>query len=258
MALLAAGRVVVSPNTGQRYRVTNRLEAGATGETYRATRVGSHRPVCLKVTRDQVSWHREVLTAQLLSSERRVVRVLDAFQARTWIRGGLRAVFCIVEELASHGDLIAATEEGWRCPASRASREVLGLLRALDRLHRSAMSHGDLSPANILVFDSGVLKLGDLGSAAPAAVRSRQQSLRWNPIYAPRGYRGDLRDDVWFMGQLLAMLLEGDASRPRRPREIAQLPCRAAVRRVIRRATGPADQRYPDAAALGSALRRAA
>lgn len=250
--------MLTSPNTNSSYRVGPVLEKGGFGEVHRARRSTTGRAVCLKVTRHQASWHREVVASRLLKGERRVVKVLDAFQARSWLNGQLRPVFCLVEELAPRGDLIEAFDQGWRCSPSRAVREVNGLLRPLERLHASSISHGDISPANILVFAGGLLKLGDLGSASPELFRDFGPSLRWNANYAPRGYRGDLRDDVWFMGQLLAMLIGGDASRPRRPSEVRSLPCRPAVRRVIEKAVGPAGRRYAGAGEMGSALRRAA
>jgi serine/threonine protein kinase len=258
MDLVADGRVLTSPNTGASYRVGALLERGGFGEVYRARRTTNGRIVCLKATRRQASWHREVYVSRLLKGDRRVVDVLDAFQARSWINGVFRPIYCLVEELASEGDLIQALDDGWSYAPGRAVREVVGLLRPLTRLHDSSISHGDITPANILVFGGGHLKLGDLGSASPELLRGSGGSVRWNRQYAPRGYRGDLRDDVFFMGQLLAMLIADDVTQRLRPSEVRDLPCRASVRRVIEKAVGPAARRYADAGEMRAALQRAA
>jgi hypothetical protein len=78
----------------------------------------------------------------------------------------------------------------------------------------------------------------------------------WNSWFAPWGYRGDSVDDVYFMGQILAMLIAGDASRPLTGRQVERLDCRVATKRVIRHAIGPATRRYGDAAEMLAALRR--
>lgn len=248
--------MLTSPSRGVAYRVGPVLARGGSAEVHTVRRLPGGRAFCLKVTRHQLTWHREVSMAELVRGPR-AVAVIDAFQSRSWINGQMRPVYCVLEELAPEGDLISALAAGRRYSPSIAVREVLGLLRPLAQLHAAGLSHGDLTPANVLVFAGGRLKLGDFAEVSPHRLRAGADDVRWNPHYAPRGYRGDLRDDVFFTGQVLAMLLAGSADRRLTPSEIADLPCPAPVRRVIARATGPAAGRYADAGQLRAALRRA-
>lgn len=252
------GRTVESPITGRRYKVGAPLGEGGFGQVFRARVVRPQRPrreVCLKITTDQAEWHRETYFAELLRGQRRVIQIEESFPLRTRPGGRERAVFCLVEELAEHGDLetyLAGRGRGYS-PA-RAESEVRALLKVLDLLHGGMATHGDLSPANVLVTTGGRLKLADFGTARHTLFAKSPTVTGWNPWFAPRGYAATPGDDVFFMGQLLAMLIAGDASRPLRPREIQGLPAPARLKTIIRRAIGPARQRYADAWEMLEAL----
>jgi serine/threonine protein kinase len=252
--------VIASPVTRRRYRVADRLGGGGYGETYRGVVVRPQRPyreVAIKATIDQEGWLREAYFARLLSGERRVIQVEETFPVRARVGGRERPVFVLVEELAEHGDLATYLEaRGRGYTPWRARREVMALLKVLYLLHGGSASHGDLSPANVLVCRGGNLKLADFGVARHALFMKRPPPTGWNSWFAPWGYRGDQVDDVYFMGQILAMLIAGDAGSPLNARQVERLDCRAALKRVIRRAIGPATRRYGDAAEMLAALQR--
>lgn len=258
VTLLRRGRVVTSPLTGRQYRVGDELGGGGFGQVFEARVVRPQRPrrlVCLKATVDQAEWHREAYFGELLRGQRRVIQIEESFPTRSRWNGRERPVFCLVEELAEHGDLEFYLEERGRgyTPA-RAQEEVRGLLRVLDLLHGGSATHGDLSPANVLVCEGGRLKLGDFGTARHTLFAKSPTVTGWNPWFAPRGFAARPHDDVYFMGQLLAMLIAGDASRRFRPSEVRRLDCDRRLQTVIRRAIGPARQRYADAWEMLEAL----
>ncbi len=258
VTLLRRGRVVTSPVTGRQYRVGRRLGGGGFGEAFEARVVRPQRPrrlVCLKATIDQTEWHREAYFAELLRGQRRVIQIEESFPLRSRRNGRERPVFCLVEELAEHGDLEShLAERGRGYTPTRAEEEVRALLRVLDLLHGGSATHGDLSPANVLVGSGGRLKLADFGTARHTLFAKSPTVTGWNPWFAPRGFAARPNDDVYFMGQLLAMLIAGDTSSPFRPSEVRGLACDRRLQTVIRRAIGPARQRYADAWEMLEAL----
>jgi serine/threonine-protein kinase len=64
------------------------------------------------------------------------------------------------------------------------------------------------------------------------------------------------RDDVYQVGQLLAMLVKGDARARVRPREVRGLDCTDDLKEIIYRCIGERRKRYESADDLIAALRR--
>jgi serine/threonine-protein kinase len=173
-----------------------------------------------------------------------------------------RLLYCLALEYASDGDLRAflhRTGAGW--PESTARREIAGILEVLGRLHRGHTLHRDLTPMNVFVCGRRCLKLGDFGIV-------RQQSERgaaggpMNPMTAPSDIlaaaapKWQARDDVYQVGQLLGMLVKGDARVRIRSEEIRRLPCSDHLKEIIHRCIGERRKRYESADELIAALRK--
>src|ERR1051325_155007 len=110
MALLRLGQTVESYVTGRRYVVTERLGQGGFAEVFRAHRIdalGRRRSddVCVKVTLDERSWHREAYFGELLASNPRVIAVHDTFPKPVGSGPTRRMLYCLVMELAESGSL---------------------------------------------------------------------------------------------------------------------------------------------------------
>ena len=245
--LLFPGEVLESPEGGGRYRVEGLLGAGGFGQVFRARRlVRSTRVpavVCIKASLHIDGWVRETYFGRLLDGHPRAIRVFDAFPL---VRAGNRMVYCLVLEYARHGDLRAfllRTSRGWRERAAR--REVAGLLQVLAKLHRGQVLHRDLTPMNVFVCDRECLKLGDFGVTAPSEIRRRAAPL-WQA-----------RDDVYQVGQLLGMLVKGDARARVRTGEVRGLPCSDHLKEIVYRCIGERRKRYQSADELIDALRTA-
>ena len=262
---LRTGQTVASLVSLRRYRIVEPIGRGGFGTTYLATRINrggrSMGEVCLKTTRDQASWHREAHFGEALRGNRRVIQLHDAFPLVRRRQGRTEALFCLVVELAQHGtvgDYLERTGRAWS--PERARREVMALLKVLDQLHLGRVTHRDITPENILVCGRGTLKLGDfgiarhqLGTSAPAldAVNEDFVSRRVRNGTSPRW--GSV-DDVFQMGQVLAMLLLGQADGLVTQRTLRRLDCSSALKAVVAGAIGPRRQRFNNASEMLAAL----
>lgn len=100
-------------------------------------------------------------------------------------------------------------------PRSAALEVMIGLLRALDHVHRQGFVHADIKPSNVLVSQrDGRFKadLIDFGVAVPRG-RALGDELLATPEYAaPEVLEGgtvDARSDLYAVGLILYELLEG-------------------------------------------------
>jgi serine/threonine-protein kinase len=64
------------------------------------------------------------------------------------------------------------------------------------------------------------------------------------------------RDDIYQVGQLIAMLLRGDVHSPMRSKDVRRLPCSDQLKAVIHRCLGALEKRYEAAGELIAALRQ--
>jgi len=121
-------------------------------------------------------------------------------------------------EYARHGDLSALLRrDGKPWPEARARREISGILEVLGKLHRGRMLHRDLTPLNVFVCNNRELKLGDFGITRHQSDTRGVISRTMNAVTAPSDIlagavaKWQARDDVYQVGQLLGMLIRGDA-----------------------------------------------
>lgn len=262
MAKLVKGSVVRSPVTGRRYRIGRVIGHGGYGKAFEAVDLTHRARVCLKYTLDQMSWHRESYFGELLRDQRRVIQMYDSFPVVPGKSGRGKIRYCLVLELAEHGavaDYLARTEKPWS--EKRATREVMALLKLLDQLHGGSATHRDITPFNIFVCKNGVLKMGDFGIARHALAGRSTKPDAFNPDYVTRGFLDAEHrawtavDDVYQMGQLLAMLLFGQLRDRVRVRDLRELDVSPELKAVIKRAIGPRSRRYADAWEMLQALR---
>ena len=260
---LEAGDVIRSPETALQYRVGRLLGEGGFGQAYLAQRLGRSSvvpdTVCIKVSSRIDGWVREGYFGQLLDGHPRAVRVYEAFPL---MRDRQRPLYCLVLEYARHGDLSAYLQRVDR-PWSEAKtrREIAGVLEVLGKLHRGQMLHRDLTPLNVFVCDGHQLKLGDFGitrhqsDGRGVTVRTMNAMTAPSDILAGIVPKWQARDDVYQVGQLLGMLVKGDARSRIRSRDVRQLTCGDHLKEIIYRCIGERRKRYETADELIEALR---
>jgi serine/threonine-protein kinase len=250
-----------SIESGRTYRLDRLIGKGGFGEVYLATptpRDGLPEQVCIKVSERISAWLREAYFAELLGRESRALRVYDRFAEVD----GPRMRYCLAMEYAEHGDLGAWLARKGAQPERFVRREIAAILRALDVLHRGQAMHRDLTPFNVFVCADEQLKLGDFGIATHQLSRRGVTADAFNVFNAPTeiawGHvrRWQQRDDIYQVGQIAAMLLRGDITRPMRSRDVRGLPCSDHLKEVIHRCLGARGKRYEAAGELIAALRQ--
>ncbi len=260
--LLALGETVTSPHTRLSYTVDRMLGQGGFGQVYLAHRNGRSSTVpgavCIKVSLHIDGWLREAYFGQLLDGHPRAIRVFDAFPL---VRPNGELMYGLTLEYAAHGDLSAFLHRSarrWSETAVR--REIAGILQVLGKLHRGQLLHRDLTPLNVFVCEGSRLKLGDFGIVRQQSDRRGITARTLNPHMAPSDIftgaapKWQARDDVYQVGQLLGMLVKGDARARIRTGEIKTLPCSDQLKEIIHRCIGERRKRYESADELIEAL----
>lgn len=265
--LVEPSQVITSPETRLEYRIEDLIGEGGFGQVYLARRLGSSaivpETVCIKVSTRIDGWLREAYFGQLLHGHPRAIRVFDAFPLLRSSRRGGPVAYCLALEYARLGDLstfLHKSDKPW--PEATARREIAGILQVLGKLHRGQMLHRDLTPMNVFVCDGRRLKLGDFGIVRQLSDRRGITASTLNRSMVPSDFldatapKWQARDDVYQVGQLLAMLVKGDARERIRTQEVRNLACSDHLREIVHRCIGERRKRYESADELIAALRQ--
>jgi eukaryotic-like serine/threonine-protein kinase len=261
--LLDPHQIVVSPESGLEYEIERLLGEGGFGQVYLARRRGRSSTVpdavCIKISTRIDGWLREAYFGQLLDGHPRAVRVYDTFPL---VRGDGQVLYCLTLEYACHGDLSAFLQRARRAWSEAAARrEIVGILQVLGKLHRGQLLHRDLTPVNVFVCEGRKLKLGDFGIVRQQSDQRGITARTLNALTAPSDIlageapKWQARDDVYQVGQLLAMLVKGDARSRIRSRDVRLLSCSDHLKEIIYRCIGERRKRYESADELIEALR---
>lgn len=263
MRLLKNGETLRIPGTKKRYKIVELLGQGGFGRAYRAAGFldgcRQTKDVCLKITEDQASWHRESYFGELLNKNKRAIQLYESFVLPPTGRG--KMLYGVVLELARHGDLqsyLKKTQHPWK--PERAKREVIALLKMLEQLHGGNATHRDITPKNLFICDNFTLKLGDFGIACHNLSNTPRTLDAVNSGFAPTQLLKQAHpiwktnDDVYQMGQILAMLICGSAHEKITFQSIQDITCDEDLKIVIKKAIGPRQNRYKNATEMLSAL----
>ncbi|MDY7108053.1 MAG: serine/threonine-protein kinase, partial [Planctomycetota bacterium] len=263
------------------YVLDGRLGGGGGGEVYRAVRIGSDRPLAIKILNQRIGESPEA---------RRAWRELDVLEQLR-----LPCLPRLIDHGIADGRMYLAMEfvEGHpileHCRVNdldRAARvELLAKgADAVQSLHERGVMHRDIKPSNILIDSSGQPVLIDLGIAALLS-RSAAETLTCegapigSPAYmAPEQARGEkdaisTRSDVYSLGATGYVLLTGhtphdmDATlheairrvafdEPRHPRQIEPTLPKALAAILAKAAARGPDRRYTSPAEFARDLRR--
>jgi serine/threonine-protein kinase len=122
----------------------------------------------------------------------------------------------IVMELISGQTLRQVMQQGL-IPQGRAIEIIEGILQALEYSHKESIVHRDIKPGNIMITDSGDIKVMDFGIARATDDIGATMTNTWNVIgtaqyLSPEQATGELADgrsDLYSLGCLMYELLTG-------------------------------------------------
>jgi serine/threonine protein kinase len=260
---LQPSQVIVSPESGLEYRIERLLGEGGFGQVYLATRRGRSavvpQTVCIKVSASIDGWLREAYFGQLLEGHPRAIGVFDMFPL---MRPSGHVLYYLALEYARHGDLSSfLRRDGRPWSEAAARREIAGILEVLGKLHRGQTLHRDLTPLNVFVCDGRRLKLGDFGIVRQQSDRRGITARTMNALTAPSDIlaravpKWQARDDVYQVGQLLGMLVKGDARSRIHPPEVRRFKCSDHLKEIVYRCIGERRKRYESADEMIEALK---
>ena len=258
------------------YRQIRSVGLGASGEVFEVEELELGRRVALKLLRSQTP------SAELVARFRRerelLARVTHPNVLRVHSAGSSRGRLYVVTELLPGRTVANLCAE--KVEFAEACRVALEAADGLSALHAAGLVHRDVKPANLLLDETGVVKVADLGLATGEDLHSLTAAgeLMGSPAYmSPEGLRGKrLRDpscDVYSLGATFFELLTGEL--PHQARTVLELVAArvsapspdplsvaphlpVAIAKVCQRAmAGEASERYPDAGAFAAALREA-
>lgn len=268
-----------------RYRIDELIGRGGMASVYRGYDLTLGRDVAVKLLKrelaaDSTFRTRFRLEAQAASrmSHPSIVRVYDAGEdAETFADGAVHPVPYIVMELV-HGVLLKSIVASGPVALGDAVRYTDGILEALEYSHRAGVVHRDIKPGNVMVTESGQVKVMDFGIAravsdSSSTVAETTAILGTAAYFSPEQAKGesvDARADLYSAGVVLYELLTGRqpfrgdtpvavayqhvSETPVPPSEIVETVPRSVDAVVLRALAKDPFQRYPDAAAFRAAL----
>ncbi|WP_159500940.1 Stk1 family PASTA domain-containing Ser/Thr kinase [Microbacterium sp. 18062] len=233
-----------------RYRVDELIGRGGMASVYRGYDITLGREVALKILKRELAEDaafrtRFRLEAQAASrmAHPAVVRVFDAGEGtETGPDGVAHPVPFIVMELV-HGALLKdIVSEGPLAPAD-AARYADGILEALEYSHRAGVVHRDIKPGNVMVTESGQVKVMDFGIAravsdSSSTVAETTTILGTAAYFSPEQAKGepvDARADLYSTGVVLYEMLTG------RPPFRGETPVAVAYQHVSETPVPPTD-----------------
>lgn len=271
-----------------RYRVDELIGRGGMASVYRGYDTTLDRVVALKILRRELAedsafrtrFRQEAQSASRMAHPA-VVRVYDAGEDTVvGPDGAARPEPFIVMELV-HGRTLQAILASGPLAPDQAVRYVDGILEALQYSHRAGVVHRDIKPGNVMVTDSGRVKVMDFGIARAASdssstVAETSAILGTAAYFSPEQAKGepvDARADLYSTGVVLYELLTGRppfrgespvavayqhvSEAPVPPGELAPDVPPALDAVVLRALAKDPYQRFQDASSFRDALREA-
>ncbi|PKI56447.1 hypothetical protein CRG98_023185, partial [Punica granatum] len=212
-----AAAIISTTTLMGKYRLGRLLGRGSFAKVYRATSLADGSDVAIKIIDKtkpitkvmEPHIMREVAVMKRLRSHPNILEIHEVMATKTRI--------FLVMELASGGELYSKIRRRGRLPEGLARRYFQQLVGALRFCHENGVAHRDIKPQNLLLDQSGALKVSDFGlSALPERLTNDGllHTACGTPSYtAPevlerKGYDGP-KADAWSCGVILFLLLAG-------------------------------------------------
>jgi eukaryotic-like serine/threonine-protein kinase len=190
-----------------KYRILSPLGSGGFGTVYLAEDTWIDKKVAIKVPHKQNLDFTEMLKEpRLLASlsHPNIVTILTAEKQQQ--------VFFIVMEYVPGETLEQIILREGALDLSRALDFTCQICNAVDHAHRVGIIHRDLRPGNMLVSESGLLKVTDFGTSRFLEIAAHGTTVIGSPPYmAPEQFHGKavFASDIYSVGVTMYQMLTG-------------------------------------------------
>src|SRR3954470_999792 len=190
-----------------KYRILSPLGSGGFGSVYLAEDTWIDKKVAIKVPHKQSLDFGELLKEPRLlasMSHPNIVTVLTAEKEDD--------VFFIVMEYVPGETLEQLIAREGPLDLARALDFTCQICNAVDHAHRAGVLHRDLRPGNMLISDTGMLKVTDFGTSRFLEIAAHGTTVIGSPPYmAPEQFYGKavFASDVYSVGVTIYQMLTG-------------------------------------------------
>jgi eukaryotic-like serine/threonine-protein kinase len=191
-----------------KYKILSTIGSGGFGTVYLAEDTWIGKKVALKVPHKQgVDFGELLREPRLLASlnHPNIVGILTAEKQEN--------VFFIVMEFVPGETLEAIIARDGALDLSRALDYTAQICNAVDHAHRQGVLHRDLRPSNVLVSDSGLVKVADFGTSRFLEIAAHGTTVIGSPPYmAPEQFQGKavFASDVYSLGVTMYQMMTGE------------------------------------------------
>src|SRR5438270_1056226 len=190
-----------------KYKILSTIGSGGFGTVYLAEDTWIDKRVALKVPHKQgVDFGELLREPRLLASlnHPNIVTILTAEKQEN--------VFFIVMEFVPGETLETIIARDGPLDVTRALDYTCQISNAVDHAHRQGVLHRDLRPSNVLVADSGMLKVADFGTSRFLEIAAHGTTVIGSPPYmAPEQFKGKavFASDIYSLGVTMYQMLTG-------------------------------------------------
>jgi serine/threonine protein kinase len=206
--------------TLEKYAILQQIGRGNMGNVYLAHDPVANRDVAIKVAHPEFLDHAEdgERYRKLFFNEAKVARVLKHPNIVSVYDAGIIEDICylVMEYIPGGRTLQAYCKPETLLPIEEAINAVHSCAVALDYAHRNGIVHRDIKPRNILLTESGDIKIGDFGVAIATRLDvTNTQVLGYvgSPLYmSPEQVREEVvtnQTDIFSLGVVMYELLTG-------------------------------------------------
>ncbi len=197
------------------YKILECVGTGGMGTVYRALQRSLRRIVALKVLSESLAEDPE-FCRQFVEEARAAAEIAHPHVVRVYDVDLAGDVLFYAMEFMARGSVRDLCAYRGPLPISGALEIAIQACLGLECAHRKGIVHRDVKPANLLIHESGAVKIADLGIARRLAERaptSPAPGLSGSPHYlSPEqalGRETDPRSDVYSLGATLFEMLAG-------------------------------------------------
>jgi len=190
-----------------KYKILSTIGSGGFGTVYLAEDTWIDKKVALKVP------HKQTVDFGELLREPRLLAALNHPNIVTILTAEKQeSVFFIVMEFVPGETLEHVIARDGALDVARALDYTCQISNAVDHAHTHGVLHRDLRPSNVIVMESGLLKVADFGTSRFLEIAAHGTTVIGSPPYmAPEQFQGKavFASDLYSLGVTMYQMLTG-------------------------------------------------